>query len=129
MGRMLRLPGWPGRRQERSNIHTQESPVALEDHDRPEIGRGFKTSFRRFRLVDAYELIQWGTHGDPLLDSYNMELSTRSEAQRWFHSRQAWVDSQLYAVDSIEERRVVGYISLRCINLNERSSVLGISFD
>ncbi len=96
---------------------------------RPQMGRGELTAFRRFRAEDAPDLLLWARHDDVLLESYNMELDTRHDAQQWLLNRLSWVDSQLYAVDSLSEGRVVGYICLREIDMRRRSSVLGISFD
>jgi RimJ/RimL family protein N-acetyltransferase len=95
----------------------------------PELGHGALTSFRRFQQADAVDLLRWGKHEDVLLDSYNLGLRTVEDTRRWLDSRMSYCDAQLYSVRSTAEDRVVGYISIREIDLANRSSVLGISFD
>ncbi len=129
---MFRFGSWTLRRP--GSAGTRRSPRVYEKRSdfettRPEIGRGQVTAFRRFRSADASDLLRWGRHSDVLLESYNMVLDNREDAQRWLGLRQSWVDAQLYAVDSLREGRVVGYISLREIDMSRRTSVLGISFD
>ena len=133
MTRILRIGNWTSRRGAtlpNAEVRTFGIPLEVRTSDpRPEMGRGRLTSFRRFRAVDADELLLWGKHSDAMLESYNLPLQTRDDARRWFMARQSWADSQLYAVDSLAERRVIGYIGLRQIDMVDRSSVLGISFD
>ena len=130
MARILRLPKWVMRAPQPSTPNGSGSEEArTHDIERPEIGRGRVTSFHRFREVDAIDLLRWGKHADPLLESYNMDLATREDSQRWFNMRMSWVDAQLYAVKGLKEQRVIGYIGLREINVTNRTSVLGISFD
>ncbi|MCA1594912.1 MAG: GNAT family N-acetyltransferase [Chloroflexi bacterium] len=154
MTRIFRLPRWSPRQHEGSQNESSQRGANGESgctrgctgasgpgpiraigssrpvpSQRPEIARGRLTSFRRFRAEDAQDLLRWGRHDDPLLDSYNMGLRTPAEASRWFEAREAWADAQLYAVDSLEEGRVIGYIGLREIDMARRCSVLGISFD
>ena len=120
------LPGLPFA----GGARNQTAPSLTPSADpRPEIDRGVITAFRRFRPVDAYDLIQWGKHEDVLLENYNLPVNSPEDARAWYHLRQSYVDTQLYAVDSLAERRVVGYIGLREIDLTLRMSVLGINFD
>lgn len=122
----LGLRGSRRREQEKPDLRVRSE---TDREAPPELGRGRVTSFRRFRAIDAPDLALWGHHTDVLFEGYNMDLRTADEALRWFDARQAWTDAQLYAVESLSERRVVGYIGLREIDLNRRRSVLGISFD
>jgi diamine N-acetyltransferase len=134
MARLFKIRGWPARQQ---TAMPPTPMVAAEDQeisrtgrsDRPVIRQGRLTTFRRFREVDAPELLLWGEHDDILLESYNMGLRSREDALRWFGIRQGWLMAELFAVDSLSEGRVVGYIGLREIDIEGKTSVLGISFD
>lgn len=70
----------------------------------------------------------WPRHADPLFTSYNPPVFTRRQADDYYAERQRNPRCRHYSVECRGKGALVGRISLRQMEMMERSAVLGISF-
>lgn len=90
------------------------------------VARGKKTVIRWFERKDADQRDQWPKHSDPLYSHNDPRSMSSRERDLWFLDRSAASSYRMFAIDDIHGD-MIGWITLRNINLEAGTSVLGIA--
>lgn len=89
---------------------------------------GGKVRIAALTLEDAYYMVNWGIHKNPLLSDYNLNSFNKYDIKQWFEYKTGSKNQKYYCVFN-ENNRAVGYMGIKKIRWIFRDSVLGIAFD
>lgn len=92
------------------------------------VARGKKTAIRWFERADVDKRQRWSKHTDPLLSHNDPRPMTNRERELWFLDRSASSNYRMYAIDDLRGD-LIGWITLRNINMSAGTSVLGIALE
>lgn len=85
-------------------------------------------SVRKFKQVDAKELMKWGVHEDIRFLHYNYPYKSNLDHMIWYKTKSKFFSRRLFAVVK-DESEIIGYIILKRINWFKRSGEMGIAMD
>ncbi len=91
------------------------------------LGRGKDTKIRKLTREDVDYMMHWDEHEDPLFLEYNFPIMTREECDFWYKIKTKGL-KKCYAVENNDDK-LIGYISLRNINIFFKQAELGIVFN
>ena len=92
------------------------------------VARGKKTVVRWFERADVDRRQQWSKHTDPLYSHNDPRPMTSRERDLWFLERTAGASYRMFAVDDLQGE-LIGWITLRNVNVDAGTSVLGIALE
>ncbi len=92
------------------------------------VARGNKTVIRSFQREDVDRRQAWPRHADPLYSHNDPRPMSPRERDFWFLERTATSSYRMYAIDDLQGN-LVGWLTLRNINPQASSSVLGIALN
>ena len=92
------------------------------------VARGKKTVVRRFQREDVDKRQRWPAHTDPLYSHNDPRPMAPRERDLWYLERTASSSYRMYAIDDLDGN-LIGWITLRNVNPDAGSSVLGIALD
>lgn len=92
------------------------------------VARGKKTVVRWFQREDVRKRQRWPKHTDPLYSHNDPRPMSPRERELWFLDRSLSSNYRMFAVDD-QYGNLVGWITLRNINQETKTSVLGIALD
>lgn len=92
------------------------------------VARGKKTIIRWFERADVDRRQKWSRHTDPLYSHNDPRPMSSRERELWFLERSASANYRMFAVDNLNGD-LIGWITLRNINLSAGTSVLGIALE
>ena len=84
---------------------------------------------RKLEREDVDKMELWGEHNDLNLQHYNFPSFTKWEKDMWFKIKAQKPLKSCYAIVTLEDNKLTGYISLRNYNIFSRSAELGIVMD
>lgn len=83
---------------------------------------------RRLKREDVDQLKHWGTHRDPLFETYNFPKTNERYRDYWYKEKQGKFFRRIFGV-FLEDGRLVGYITLKSIRWICKKAELGVVFD
>lgn len=83
---------------------------------------------RRLTRKDVEQLKNWGTHEDPLFETYNFPKTNEQYRDYWYREKQGKMFRKIFGV-FLQEGRLVGYITLKRIRRFQKKAELGVVFD
>jgi len=92
------------------------------------VARGKKTVIRWFERSDVDKRQQWPRHTDPLYSHNDPRPMSSRERDLWFLDRSVSGSYRMFAIDD-QHGNMIGWLTLRNINGEAGSSVLGIALD
>ncbi len=92
------------------------------------VARGKKAVVRWFERADVDKRQQWTRHTDPLYSHNDPRPMSSRERDLWFLDRSVSGNYRMFAIDDLYDN-MIGWITLRNINTEAGSSVLGIALD
>ncbi len=92
------------------------------------VARGKKTVIRWFERKDADHRDRWPKHSDPLYSHNDPRPMSSRERDLWFLDRSVASAYRMFAIDDLQGE-MIGWITLRNINLEAGTSVLGIALN
>lgn len=92
------------------------------------VARGKKTVVRWFQREDVDKRQSWPHHTDPLYSHNDPRPMSQRERDFWFLERSASSTYHMFAIDDFQGN-LVGWLTLRNIDSNARTGVLGIALD
>lgn len=92
------------------------------------VARGKKTVIRWFERADVDKRQQWPSHSDPLYSHNDPRPMSARERELWFLDRSLSSNYRMFAIDDLHGN-LIGWITLRNINPEAGTSVLGIALD
>lgn len=92
------------------------------------VARGERTGIRWFERTDVDKRQRWSKHTDPLLSHNDPRPMMNRERDLWFLDRSASSNYRMYAIDDLQGD-LIGWITLRNINMSTGTSVLGIALE
>ncbi len=92
------------------------------------VAKGRKTIVRWFERSDADKRQRWPRHSDPLYSHNDPRPMTSRERDLWFLDRSLSSNYRMFAIDDLYGN-MIGWITLRNINSDAGTSVLGIALD
>ena len=92
------------------------------------VARGKKTVIRWFERADVDKRQRWSKHTDPLLSHNDPRPMASRERDLWFLDRSVSSNYRMYAIDDLSGE-LIGWITLRNINMSAKTSVLGIALE
>ncbi|MHB0869030.1 MAG: GNAT family N-acetyltransferase [Chloroflexota bacterium] len=92
------------------------------------VARGSKTVVRWFERADVDRRQQWPRHTDPLYSHNDPRPMSTRERDLWFLDRGVSGNYRMFAIDDAHGN-MIGWITLRNINVEAGTSVLGIALD
>lgn len=90
--------------------------------------RGERITIVPIKLKDAYSMMNWGEHENPLLFDYNLPPLTDKEIQEWYYFKTLGNNKRYYSVFN-EENQFIGYMGIKNIRRIRKKATLGIVFD
>ncbi|PLX33437.1 MAG: hypothetical protein C0604_03545 [Clostridiales bacterium] len=85
-------------------------------------------AIRELKRQDVEAMARWGFHDDPLFLHYNFPRLTYGERSLWHYMKTSGLRKKCFAI-AAQNEEVIGYISMKKINLIRRTSELGIVLD
>ncbi len=92
------------------------------------VARRKKTTIRWFERADVDRRQQWPRHTDPLYSHNDPRPMPNRERDLWFLDRSVSGNYRMFAIDDLHGN-MIGWITLRNINTEAGTSVLGIALD
>lgn len=92
------------------------------------VARGGKTVIRWFQREDVDKRQAWPPHADPLYSHNDPRPMSNRERDFWFLERRSSGTYKMFAIDDFHGN-LVGWLTLRNINLQLSTSVLGIALN
>lgn len=92
------------------------------------VARGSKTTIRWFQREDVDKRQAWPRHADPLLSHNDPRPMSSRERDFWFLERSASANYRMFAIDDYSGN-LVGWLTLRNLDPQAKTSVLGIALD
>ena len=92
------------------------------------VARGSKTIVRWFQREDVDKRQQWPKHTDPLYSHNDPRPMSARERDLWFLEHTMSASHRMFAIDDLRGN-MIGWITLRCVDMDSGSSVLGIALD
>ena len=90
--------------------------------------QGKRVIIRELKLDDIYQMRQWGSHTNPLIEDYNFPPMSDSEIKLWYKRKTKSRYNKYYGIRN-EEEKLIGYMGIKEIKFFRRESTLGIVFD
>jgi RimJ/RimL family protein N-acetyltransferase len=101
--------------------------MLLQKRNSSVVAAGAKTTVRKFERNDVDRWLQWPPHSDALFATYNPPRLTPRQRDHYFKLRESDPNLLQFAVED-RHGQLVGRISLREIDWQLRTSVLGLTF-
>ena len=92
------------------------------------VARGKKTVVRWFQREDVDKRQDWPRHTDPIYSHNDPRPMSARERDFWFLERSASTSYKMFAIDDLQGN-LVGWLTLRNINPQASTSVLGIALN
>jgi RimJ/RimL family protein N-acetyltransferase len=89
---------------------------------------GDRITIEDLKLEDVYEMKNWGTHENILLDDYNFPFSEDADIKRWYYVKTKPFGNHYYSVRN-ENGILIGYFGIKNKRYLLRYAYLGIVFD
>lgn len=89
---------------------------------------GKRLYIRRLNRADVDQLKNWGTHQDPLFETYNFPKTNEPYRDYWYREKQGKYFRKIFGV-FLESGRLVGYITMKKIQQFRKKAELGVVFD
>jgi diamine N-acetyltransferase len=89
---------------------------------------GKRLYIRILHRSDVEQLKNWGTHQDPLFETYNFPKTNKQYRDYWYQEKQGRFFRKIYGV-FLTDGRLVGYITLKSIRRIRKIAELGVVFD
>jgi len=89
---------------------------------------GKRVCIRRLSRKDVDQLKNWGTHQDPLFETYNFPKTNDEYRNYWYREKQGKYFRKIFGV-FLQDGRLVGYITLKRIRRFQKKAELGVVFD
>ena len=93
-----------------------------------EIIKSKRVMIRKLTIEDVFEMVKWGVHTDPLYFDYNFPKLKDEEAKEWFKIKNQSKNKKCFGIFN-EEKRIIGYLSIKNITKFTKTSTLGIVLD
>lgn len=90
--------------------------------------KGKRVVIRRLTLEDVFGMREWGKHTNPLYFDYNFPSLKDEEVVDWFNTKTQSKNKECFGVLN-EEKRIIGYLTIKGIKQFRKTSTLGIVFD
>ena len=90
--------------------------------------RGERVIIRDLQLEDVFNMKNWGTHENPLIEDYNFPPMNDKEIKLWYKMKTNRLFNKYYGILN-EDNRLIGYMGTKDIKVIRRESTLGIVLD
>lgn len=90
--------------------------------------RGGRVLLKPLEYEDALKIRFWGIHENKLFEDYNLGDLSKNELQYWYNVKKKNFRRAYYAIYN-EEKKMIGYLGIKDINLFKKESYLGIVLD
>ncbi len=83
---------------------------------------------RSLNRKDVDQLTHWGTHQDPLFETYNFPKTNTSYRDYWYREKQGKYFRRIFGV-FLDKGTLVGYITFKNIRWIRKKAEIGVVFD
>jgi len=90
--------------------------------------KGKRIIIKDLQLEDVYEMRNWGSHENPLIEDYNFPPMNNKEIKIWYGMKARKLFNKYYGIRN-EEGYLIGYMGIKDIRIIRRESTLGIVLD
>ena len=90
--------------------------------------RGERVIIRDLQLEDVFNMKNWGTHENPLIEDYNFPPMNDKEIKLWYKMKTDRLFNKYYGILN-EDNKLIGYMGTKDIKVIRRESTLGIVLD
>ncbi|MBU5428327.1 GNAT family N-acetyltransferase [Tissierella pigra] len=90
--------------------------------------RGERVIIRDLQLEDVFNMKNWGTHENPLIEDYNFPPMNDKEIKLWYKMKTNRLFNKYYGILN-EDNKLIGYMGTKDIKVIRREATLGIVLD
>lgn len=90
--------------------------------------KGRRITIDKLRVEDVFDMRNWGTHENPMLEDYNFPNMNDREIRIWHRMKTSNPYDRYFGIKD-EEDLLIGYMGMKSIKLFRRFSTLGLVLD